>query len=68
MIHTVKIDDSTRTGKKLLSDLNRARKGVEFDNPAISGIIPEGYVSVDVFFDNVEKKLIEQLESNGYIK
>ena len=33
MIYTVRIDDSTRTGKKLLSDLTRARKGVEFDNP-----------------------------------
>ena len=49
MIHTVKIDDSTRTGKKLLTDLNRARKGVEFDNPAISGIIPEGYMTIDEF-------------------
>ena len=68
MIHTVKIDDSTRSGKKIITDLKRVRKGVEFDNPAISGTIPEGYVTVDVFFENVEKKLIQKLEDNGYNK
>jgi hypothetical protein len=55
MIHTVKIDDKTRSGKKILTELHRIRKGVEFENPAVSGNVPEGYVSVDEFFDNVEK-------------
>ena len=56
MIHTVKIDDKTRSGKKILTELHRIRKGVEFENPAVSGNVPEGFVSVDEFFDNVEKK------------
>ena len=68
MIHTVRIDDTARNGKKILSDLSRYRTGVEFDNPAISGIIPEGYLTVDNFFDNVEKKLINKLNENGHIK
>ena len=45
MIHTVKIDDTTPNGKKIIKDLRRYRKGVEFENPAETGIIPEGYMT-----------------------
>lgn len=65
MIHTVKIDDSTRTGKKLLTDLNRARKGVEFDNPAISGIIPEGYMTIDEFREKAIDDTIKFCKEHG---
>lgn len=65
MIHTVKIDDSTRTGKKILTDLNRARKGVEFDNPAISGIIPEGYMTIDEFREKAIEDTIIFCKENG---
>ena len=42
MIHTVRIDDNTRNGKKLLAEIQRYKKGVEFDNPAKTDIVPEG--------------------------
>ena len=45
MIHTVKNDDSTRNGKKIINDLLRYSKSVEFENPAETGIVPEGYVT-----------------------
>jgi len=68
MIHTVRIDDSTPSGKKILNELHRIRKGVEFENPAVSGIVPEGYVSVDEFFDNVEKRITKHYEENDLLK
>lgn len=68
MIHTVRIDDSTRSGKKILSELHRIRKGVEFENPEVSEIAPEGYVSVDEFFDNVEKRITKHYEENDLLK
>ena len=58
MIHSIKIDDTTSNGKKILNDLRRYRSGVEFENPAITGKIPEGYVTGDEF----EKKVKESFE------
>jgi len=68
MIHTVRIDDTTPDGKKILVELHRIRKGVEFDNPDPSGIIPEGYVTIDEFFDNVEQRIINHYKENDLHK
>ena len=68
MIHTVRIDDTTPKGKKILSELRLIRKGVEFDNPAISGIVPVGYVPIDEFFDNVERRITKHYEENDLLK
>jgi len=57
MIHTVKIDDTTRNGKKILADLRRYRKGVEFENPALTGVIPEGYVTSEEFRKIAKEKV-----------
>ena len=65
MIHTVRIDDTARNGKKILSELSRYRKGVEFDNPAISGIIPEGYVTSEIFRNSVKKNLLMKFAEDG---
>jgi hypothetical protein len=64
MLHTVRIDDTTPSEKKTLSELRRIRKGVEFDNPATLGIIPDGYVPIDEFFDNVERRITKHYEEN----
>jgi len=68
MIHTVRIDDTTPSEKKILSELHRIREGVEFENPAISGIVPEGYVPIDEFFDNVERRITKHYEENDLLK
>jgi len=67
MIHTVKIDDSTRNGKKIITDLRRYRKGVEFDNPAIRGVVPEGYVTGDEFEKQVKENLESYCKENGIL-
>jgi len=65
MIHTVKIDDSTRNGKKIITDLRRYRKGVEFENPAETGIVPEGYVTSEEFRKTVKENLLKKFSENG---
>ncbi len=65
MIHTIRIDDTTRNGKKILSDLRRYRKGVEFENPAETGVVPEGYVSGDDFERKVKENLQRMFEADG---
>ena len=65
MIHTLKIDDSTRNGKKIIKDLRRYRKGVEFENPAVTGVIPEGYVTSEEFRKTVKENLLKKFSENG---
>ena len=65
MIHTVKIDDTTRNGKKILNDLRHYRKGVEFENPAVTGIVPEGYMTSEEFRVESKKDLEEICKKHG---
>ncbi len=67
MIHTVKIDDSTPKTKKLISELRKCRKGVEFDNPAISGNIPEGYMTSEEFRKGVKEDLRKLYKEHGLL-
>jgi len=67
MIHTVKIDDTTRNGKKIITDLRRYRKGVVFEDPAESGVIPEGYMTSDEFRDRSKKDLDEICRKHGLL-
>jgi len=57
MIHTVKIDDTTRNGKRILEEIRKYRTGVVFENPAVTGIVPEGYMTAEEF----EKKAMEKV-------
>jgi len=68
MIHTVKIDDNTRNGKKIIIDLRRYRKGVEFENPAVTGIVPEGYMSAEEFRIESKKDLDEICKKHGLLQ
>jgi len=68
MIHTVKIDDTTRNGKKILTDLRRYRKGIQFENPAVTGTIPEGYVTSEEFRVESRKDLEEVCRKHGILQ
>jgi len=67
MIHTVKIDDTTRNGKKILNDLRRYKTGVEFENPAKNGIVPEGYMTSEEFRIESKKDLDEICKKHGVL-
>lgn len=67
MIHTVRIDDTTRNGKKLVADLRRYRKGVEFENPALTGVTPEGYLTAEEFVEETNKIIASRFKEYGLL-
>ena len=67
MIHTIKIDDKTPTGKRLIKELRKHRKIVEFENPAETGVVPEGYLTGDQFENQVKENIITYCKENGLL-
>jgi len=49
MIHTVKINDDTTAGKRIINELRKHPKEVSFENTIPSGKIREGYFTLDEF-------------------
>ena len=64
MIHTVKIDESTMNGKKLMREVRRYKKGVSIEN---SFVIPEGYMTSEEFRRQVKEGIKSRLQANGYL-
>jgi hypothetical protein len=67
MIHTVKIDDTTAAGKRFMRDFCKVRKGIEFENPAVTGKVPEGYMTGDKFVRSVKEDIINYSKSHGLL-
>ena len=65
MIYTVKIDDKTPTGKRIITELRKHRKVVEFENPAVTEIVPEGYMTSEEFKTESRKDLDEVCQKHG---
>lgn len=55
MIYTIKIDDSTPTGKRLINDLRKHPKVVKFEKTVLTGGVTEGYIT-EVEFDSKVKE------------
>ncbi len=68
MISTAKIGNNTQIKRNIHSDLNRVHNETQSDNQSFAANLPEDYITGDVFFENVERKLIKRLEDNGYIQ
>ncbi len=64
MIYTVKIDENTINGKKLMKEVRRYKKGVSIEN---SFVIPDGYMTGEVFEKKVIEGLQKRLKENGYL-
>jgi hypothetical protein len=67
MIYTVKIDDKTPTGKRIINDLRKHPKTVIFEDPEVTGVIPEGYVTGDEFESQVKENINSYCKNNGII-
>jgi len=67
MIHTVRIDDKTPTGKKILNELRKYSKVVTFEDPNVTGVIPEGYVTGEEFRKTVKENLRKKFTEDGNI-
>jgi len=44
MLHKVYLDD-----EQIVAEIPRYKRGVRLENPAVSGIVPEGYITSDEF-------------------
>ena len=67
MMHTVKINDNTATGKQVINDLRKHTKTVKFVNPVVDGNVPEGYMTGDEFFEGIKKELKKRCLENGLL-
>lgn len=67
MTYNVKIDGSTPTGKKIIKDLRRHPKTVKFENPAETGVVPDGYMTGEEFAGNVKSRLKDFYKANGLL-
>ena len=68
MIHTIKIDDKSPTGKRLINELRKHNKVVKFEDPFIKGVIPEGYITGDEFFTGIKEELRKRAMENGLLQ
>ncbi len=67
MIHTIKIDDNSPSGKKLIEELRRHPKSVEFENQTTNGDMPEGYVTGDEFVKRGKERILKYYKENGLL-
>jgi len=49
MIHIVKIDDNTATGKRIITNLRKHPNTVEFENHVPNEEVREGYYTLEEF-------------------
>jgi hypothetical protein len=64
MVHTIYLDDTTVNGRKLLKELRRYKKGVQFKNIQTSAIMPEGYMTPEEFRVEAKASLIAILNEH----
>lgn len=67
MKYTLTVDTNTEAGRKIMEIAKKTRKGVEIENPAVSGIVPEGYMTGDEFVRRTKEGLTKRLKDNGYL-
>lgn len=57
MIHTIKINDNTPSGKKLIEELRLHPNSVEFTDTTTNMDAPEGYVIGDEFVKRGKERM-----------
>ncbi|MDR0866465.1 MAG: hypothetical protein LBO74_16265 [Candidatus Symbiothrix sp.] len=65
MVHTVYLDDTTINGRKLLKELRRYKKGIQFENFATGSVVPEGYMTPEEFRTKAKTSLTKILNEHG---
>lgn len=67
MIHTIKIDDNTPNGKRIIEELRKNYKDVEFVESNVSAPAPDGYMTSDDFWKNSKRNLDEIYKKHGLL-
>jgi hypothetical protein len=57
MIHTVRINDNTSNGKRIIEELRANKKEVEFVTTPVNSSAPEGYMTGDEFWTQSKKNI-----------
>lgn len=65
---TVNIDENTRAGKRILNEIKKCRTGVEIKSPAVNGVPPEGYMTSEDFWTEMELSYKEILKKYGVLQ
>lgn len=67
MIHTIKIDDSSPTCKRIINDLRKHPKVVKFEETVFTGDVSDGYLTGEEFFAGIKKELNKRsLENSSF--
>ncbi|GHT61201.1 hypothetical protein AGMMS50239_11620 [Bacteroidia bacterium] len=67
MVHTVYLDDATINGRKMLKELRRYKKGIQFDSSSMKNIVPEGYMTGEEFRKRAITKVNIFCDKNGIL-
>lgn len=67
MIHTVKINDNTPNGKRIIDELRSNYQDVEFVSSVVNSNVPEGYITGDELRKNVKSRIYKHYQENGLI-
>jgi hypothetical protein len=67
MVHTVRIDDATTAGKRFMKEFSHTHKGIEFENPAVTGIVPDGYMTSNEFWKVVREDTKKFCSEHGIL-
>lgn len=67
MLHTVKIDDSTPRGKKILQDLSKYKAEVQFEDSIEVKEAPAGYMTGDEFVKQGKEAIAKYYKDNGLL-
>ncbi len=65
---TVKINSETPTGKRLIRELRKHPKTVEFENSNSSDGIPEGYITLEEFRVLAKERIFDKIKQHGLHK
>ena len=68
MKHTVRINDETPTGKRILTNLRKHPMVVEFESSTLNSTPPEGYMTGDDFFSGIKNELKKRCNENGLLQ
>ncbi len=67
MIYTVKINENTPNGKRIVEELRNNYKDVEFVDSTVNSVILEGYMTGDEFRKNVKSRIYKHYQENSLI-
>jgi hypothetical protein len=67
MIHNLKLNNQTPTGKRIVNKLRMNLSEVDFGTSTVNDATPEGYLTGEEFFSGIKKELKKRCQDNGLL-